>query len=274
MEASAMHVDHPHFRFSSIVLLAILGLALTAPYATADGMEDARRRGRLLVGVKTDFPPFGFIDTDGTIAGFDADIARHLATKLFDDDKRLELVKVTSGSRVPFLYSRWVDMIVATTTVTEERMQVLEFSEPYFLSGSLILVPQSSPIRDLGDLSGKTVGVIEGAIQSGDLKQVAPAALQHLFETVDEAVASLKDGEVDAFCQDDVLIVSLAMKDPGLKAVGRPFLPRPYAVAVRKGETVFLRWIDRQLEEMRNDGTYGKLWQKHFGEMQEHLVIP
>ncbi len=269
-----MRVDHSMFRSIQIVFIAILCVAVAVPFASADGMEDARRRGRLLVGVKTDFPPFGFIDKDGTLSGFDADIARHLGKALFDDDNRVELVRVTSGSRVPFLYSGWIDMIVATTTVTEERMRVLEFSEPYFLSGSLILVPQSSPIRGLGDLSGKTVGVIEGAIQSEDLKQVAPAALQHLFETVDEAVASLKDGEVDALCQDDVLIVSLAMMDPALKIVGKPFLPRPYAIAVRKGETVFLRWINQHLEAIREDGTYGKLWQKHFGDMQEHLVIP
>jgi ABC-type amino acid transport substrate-binding protein len=91
---------------------------------------------------------------------------------------------------------------------------------------------------------------------------------------MEEAVSALKTGAVEAFCQDDVLVVSLALKDPELKSVGRPFLPRPYAVAARKSEAVFIRWVDTQLDRMRNDGTYGRLWQQYFGDMQKHLVIP
>jgi ABC-type amino acid transport substrate-binding protein len=260
----------------SLVLAAALVFGAGAP-AAADGLEDARRRGRLVVGVKADFPPFGYKDGTGRIVGFDVEIARLLARALFGEDGRLELVEVTSGSRIPFLYSNWVDLLVATMTVTEDRQRVLEFSEPYFLSGSLLLVPlvpDGSGIRDLADIDGKRVAVVEGSVQVEDLRQVAPGALLEPFDTVPEAVAALKGGGVDAFCQDDVLVVSLDRANPDLVAVGKPFLPRPYAAAVRKGETVFARWIGSQLEKSREEGVYGRLWQTHFGEMQEHLLIP
>lgn len=259
---------------AAILLTAVL-LALTAVgQAAADGLEDARRRGSLLVGVKTDFPPFGYRDRAGTIQGVDVEIARVLARALFNEDGRLELVPVTSGSRIPFLYSEWIDLIVATMTITEERRRVLEFSAPYFLSGSLLLVPKDSPIRGLEDLAGKSVGIVEGATQEKDLAAVAPAARRVLFREVPEAVQALKQKRLDAFCQDDVLVLTLAGQNPDLQAEGKPFLPRPYAIAARKGESGFIRWVNEQLARMKGDGSYDRLWQKYFGELGGLLLKP
>ncbi len=250
-----------------IVSLAacLLSVIAAAGPALAGGLDDARSRGKLLVGVMTDFPPFGYRDPSGRPVGFDVDVAKYLAKALFEEEGRLEAVPVTVGSRIPFLYSEWIDMIVAAMTVTEERRQVLEFSDPYFVSASLLLVPAKSPIRGIGDLAGRTVAVIEGAIQVKDLALLAPAANRVAFRTVDEAVLALKGGRVDALCQDDVLVHSLARRVRGLKAVGKPILPRPYAIAVRKGDLATLRWINEKLGAMKNDGTYERLREKYFG---------
>jgi putative glutamine transport system substrate-binding protein len=257
------------------ILLLVLLLSLTAvSQAVADGLEDARRRGSLQVGVKTDFPPFGYVDRAGTIQGFDVEIARVLARTLFNEEGRLELVAVTSGSRIPFLYSEWIDMIIATMTITEERRQVLEFSEPYFLSGSFLLIRKDSPIKGLEDLAGKSVAIIEGAIQEKDLATVAPAARRVLFGKVPEAVQALKEKRVDVFCQDDVLVLTLAKENPDLQTAGKPFLPRPYAIAARKGELRLIRWVNEQLTRMKGDGTYNRLWQKYFGELGGLLLKP
>src|SRR5512139_2601834 len=175
----------------ALLLLAGLLTLAGAGQAAASGLEDARRRGKLLVGVKTDFPPFGFVDRAGAVQGFDVEVARYLARALFDEEGRLELVPVTSGSRIPFLYSEWIDIIVATMSVTEDRRQVLDFSEPYFVTGSLFLVVKESPVKGFEDLAGKSVAVIEGAVQEKDLQQVAPKAKQVKFAKVPEAVRAL-----------------------------------------------------------------------------------
>ncbi len=260
-------------RGAAFLLLAALVLTAVGQ-AAADGLEDARRRGTLLAGVKTDFPPFGFIDQAGKIQGFDVAVAQALARGLFNEEGRLELVPVTSGSRIPFLYSEWIDLIVASMTITEERRQVLEFSDPYFVSRSLLLVRQDSPIQGLEDLAGKSVAVIEGAIQDRDLATVAPAARRVTFGTVPEALRTLKERRVDALCQDDVLVLTLAKENPELRPVGKPFLPRPYAIAARKGEQRFIRWVNEQLARMKADGTYDRLWQTYFGGLGELLVKP
>jgi polar amino acid transport system substrate-binding protein len=160
-----------------VALLLVVGLLALAGQAGASGLEDARRRGKLLAGVKTDSPPFGYVDSAGVIQGFDVDIARHLARALFDEEGRLELVPITSGSRIPFLYSDWIDIIVATMSVTDERRQVLDFTEPYCIAGSMLLVPKDSPIKGIEDLAGKTVAVIEGAVQEKDLAQGRPCGI-------------------------------------------------------------------------------------------------
>jgi len=259
-------------RWVTLLLVAVL-MAL-AGQAGAGGLDDARGRGKLLVGVKTDFPPFGYVDRAGAVQGFDADVARYLAKALFEDERRLGLVAVTSGSRIPFLYSGWIDIIIATMTITDERRRVLEFSDPYFVSGSLILVLKESPIRNLEDLKGKTVAVIEGAVQEKDLEQSVPGVKQVKFAEIPQAISALKKKEVDAFCQDDVLVLTLAGENPDLQALGNPFKLRPYAMAVQKGDLELIRWANERLSRMKSDGTYDLLWQKHFGRFGAHLVKP
>jgi ABC-type amino acid transport substrate-binding protein len=247
-----------------LAVFVMAALALASP-AAGGGLDDARSRGKLLVGVKTDFPPFGSLDPAGKPAGFDVDVARYLARALFEEEGRLELVPVTSGSRIPFLYSDWIDMIVATMTVTEDRRRVLDFSDPYFASASLLLVLAGSTVRGIEDLAGKAVAVLEGSVQEKDLEQVAPGAKRVAFKNMDEAVAALRGKKVDALCQDDMLVLALAKGSRDLKTVGKPILLRPYAIAVRKGDVETLRWINDKLSAMKKDGTYDRLKEKYFG---------
>jgi ABC-type amino acid transport substrate-binding protein len=260
-------------RVGLILVAGLLALAL-AGQAVAGTLDDVKKRGTLIAGVKTDFPPFGYVDSSGKNLGFDVDVAHIFAKALFDDENKVELVAVTSGNRIPFLQSGKIDIIIASVTVTDERRQVVEFSEPYFMSGGLLLVPKNSPIKGVEDLAGKTVAVIQGAIQDKDIEQLAPKADRVKFGKVSEAVLAVKGGRADAFSQDDVLILTLAKENPDLKPVGKPFTPRPYGIAVRKGDVDFIKWVDGQLDRMKKDGTYDKLWKKYFGDVEAYLFKP
>lgn len=255
-----------------VALLATVGLAGSA--AAESSLEAIKKRGKIIVGVKSDFPPFGYVDSSGKNLGFDVDVAHLFAQALFNDPNKVELVAVTSGNRIPFLQSEKIDIIIATVTITDERKQVVEFSVPYFLSGSLLLVPKASPIRGVEDLAGKTVAVIQGAIQDKDIEQLAPKATRVKFGKVSEAVLAVKGGRADAFAQDDILILTLAKENPDMKAVGKPFIPRPYGIAVRKGDVQFVAWVNAQLAGMKKDGTYDKLWKKYFAEVEANLAKP
>lgn len=257
------------------ILLAVLGiLAGLATSATAGTLDDVKKRGKLVVGTKTDFPPFGYVDAQGKNLGFDVEAGQLFAQALFGDPGKVEFVAVTSGNRIPFLQSGKIDIIIATVTITDERKLVVEFSDPYFLSGSLILVPKASPIKDVKELNGKTVAIIQGAIQDQDVAQLAPQANRLKFGKVSEALLAVKGGRADAYVHDDVLLLSLVKDNPEVKLVGKPFIPRPYGIAVRKGDTEFIGWVNAQLQKMRADGTYDRLWKKYFGEVEANLVKP
>jgi ABC-type amino acid transport substrate-binding protein len=255
------------------IINVLLILCLLAP-ATAGGLEDARRRGRLLAGVKTDFPPFGYQDPAGEIQGFDVDLARYLGRALFDGENGVELVSVTSGGRIPLLYSELIDVIIATMTITDERQRVLDFTSPYFISGSMLLTRKDSSVQGVQELAGKSVGVVEGAVQQKDLPLIAPGARLIAFKSLPEALQALKNKRVDALCQDDVAVLAAAKMNPDLRAAGKPFLPRPYAMAVRKGDHKFVDWLNAQLEKMKADGTIQRLRRQHFGEMDADLLNP
>jgi ABC-type amino acid transport substrate-binding protein len=254
----------------------VLGLGVVVP-TSGQGqstLEAIKKRGKLIVGVKTDFPPFGSVDAAGKNVGFDVDVAYELGKRLLGDPSRAELVSVTSGNRIPYLQSGKIDIIVATVTITDERRKVVEFSEPYFMSGELLLVPKASAIGDVKDLNGKRVAIIQGAITDQDIAELAPQATRLKYGKVTEAVLAVKAGHADAFAQDDILILRLAKDNPDMRVAGKPFYPRPYGIAVRKGDTEFIGWVNAQLKAMHGDGSYERIWKKHLGEFEAHLVRP
>lgn len=255
-----------------VTLAAVLG---TGSHAQAQStLEVVKKRGKLVAGVKTDFPPFGTVDSSGKNVGFDVEVAHRFARALFNDENQVEPVAVTSGNRIPFLQSGKIDIIIATVTITDERRQVVEFSDPYFISGSLLLVPKTSSVKGLDDLAGKTVAVVQGAIQDKDVDELQPKANRVKFGKVSEAVLAVKGGRADAYVHDDIVILSLAKENSDLKAVGKPFRPRPYGIAVRKGDTEFIGWVNAELKKMRADGSYDRLWRKYFADVEGFLVKP
>ncbi|CAM5221298.1 Polar amino acid transport system substrate-binding protein OS=Castellaniella defragrans OX=75697 GN=HNR28_002470 PE=4 SV=1 [Castellaniella defragrans] len=270
-----MHSKTSRFFLQTLVLLAAL-LSLCAGFGSAsyaDTLSTIKQRGELIAGVKAQYPPFGFVDSSGKNAGFDVDLSRELARGILGDPDKVKFITVTSGNRVPYLQSNKIDIIAATVTVTDERKKTVDFSDPYFNSGTLILVPKSSPIKGIEDLAGKKVAVIQGSIQVEDLGELAPKANLIKFGKTSEAVLAVKTGRADAYAHDDIAILDIAHGDPGLKVVGEDYRPRPFAMAVRKGDAEFLKVVNDRIREMKKDGTFDKLWNHWFGDYKK-LVKP
>ncbi len=260
-------------RTAMTLLAGALTLLVTAQ-AHAGALEAVMGRGTLIVGVREDFPPLGYLDANGKNTGFEVDLARYMARQLLGDESKLRLAPVSPGSRITALLSGSADMLIAAVTATEDRTSVFAFSEPYFLSGSLLLVPRNSSIQDLRDVTGKRVAVIEGSIQEGGLEPIVPEATRVKFWRVSEAVEALQAGRVDALAEDDILVLALARQNPDLAAVGKPFRPRPYAIAMPRGDRDLLAWVNDQLRKAKADGTYDTLWKRYFGEAGAILLRP
>ena len=253
---------------------AALALVLSlGTCAQAESSLDAiRTRGLIRIGVKVDAPPFGFLDGRGRPVGFEIDLARFFARVLFDDDSRAQLVPVTTATRFEALQAGRVDLLIATVTATEERRSQAELSEPYFRSGSLMLVAQGSPLERLGDASGRRIAVIKGSVQERDVVELQPQALVIPLGSVAEGARAVKSRQADAFVYDDVVLLGLALHDPVFHVAGLPVRPRPYVAAARKGDTDLIRWVNGWLARMRRDGSHGVMWRRYFGPFESHLV--
>lgn len=256
----------------ALVLFCVLSLIISGE-GNAGTVQDVKARGKILAGVKTDFPPFGFVDEKGVNMGFDVDIAKALAKELFGKEDAVEFVAVTSGNRIAFLTTNKIDIILASMTITEERKKVIDYSIPYFMSGHLILVNKDSKVEKYQDLAGKKVSTTQGSTGDIVIGELVPTAERIKFQHNSESLQALKDRRVEAFVQDDVLILDLQKRNPELKIVGwPPFRPAPYGLGVRKGDKEWLDFVDAALTKMKKTGEYQKLWDKWFGENKKVLL--
>ena len=250
------------------VLFFLVGLISLFPFgdAVAGTLQDVKARGKLIAGVKTDFPPLGFLDNKGVNKGFDIDIAKALSKELFGNKDAVEFVSVTSENRVPFLTSGKIDLIVATLTITEERKKQVDFSIPYFIAGQTILVRGNSKISKYQDLAGKKVATIRGSTGDIAMEELVPDVERIKFERNFEALQALKEGRVEAFVQDYILLYALMNKNRGLRMTGlKPFCPAQYGLGVRKGEKEWLDFLNATLTKMKETGEYDKLLGRWFG---------
>ncbi len=251
-------------------LLLLISLGLLAWAWSDDGfagtLQDIKARGQLIAGVRTDFPPFGFVDKLGTHMGLDVDIANFLAKEALGEGRKVGFVTVIAANRISFLTSGKVDILAASMSITEERKKVIDFSIPYFLSGHLILVHKDSRIARYQDLAGRKVATVKETTGDRAIHQLVPTAERVHFQRNGEALQALKERRVEAFVQDDVLIYNLLQQNPDLKVVNeKPFRPAPYGLGVRKGDPEWLEFVNATLTKMRKTGEHKRLLRKWFG---------
>ncbi len=193
-------------------------------------------RGYIIVGVKTDTKPFGYKDKDGKIVGLDIDIAQAIAKSIFRNEKKLKLVSVTPSDRLIKLTTGEVDIVIATMTITPQRMDLIDFSHSYFIAGQTVLVPKNSKVTALSDLAGENVGVIFGTTAEKNLRTLLPTAKIFGYKTYNDAYEALKSGTIKAITSDDTILRNYALNDNSVRMLNKRYSKEPYAVGVRKGK--------------------------------------
>ncbi|MFY4776090.1 glutamate ABC transporter substrate-binding protein [Metabacillus sp. RGM 3146] len=248
------------------VLMLILSMAAGCGSSGANGsasndtLDAIKKRGKLVVGVKFDTNLFGYKDpSTGKVDGFDIDIAKALAKKIFGDESKLELKEVTSKTRVQMLKNGDIDAIIATMTITEERKKEVNFTDVYFLAGQSLLVKKGSPIKGVEDLKKDTkVLAVKGSTSVKNIKEKAPDTEVLEFENYAEAFTALKAGQGDALTTDNSILYGMADQDPNFELVGKPFTEEPYGIAIKKGDDKFTKYVNDFLKELKKNGEYDK----------------
>ena len=151
-------------RLVQLIPIAFAAVLITG-LARADALDDIKKRGTLIVGVKADYKPYGFRDPSGAIVGIEPDLAADVAKRL---GVKLELVPVVSSNRMQFLEQGKIDLMIATMNDKPDRRKVVYIVEPsYYSSGVNILTPKAAKLKEWKDLKDKKVCMIQGAWYTG-----------------------------------------------------------------------------------------------------------
>jgi len=281
----------PQFFVLSVIAIALVSIgtwafqfipdSLLNPSAIPDRTQASTaaiitKRGKLRVGVRRDVRPFGFVDANGELSGFDIDLAHEFARRWLHNEGALELVIVSAADRIPRLTSGDVDLLIAAMPHKRERDALIDFSEPYFVDGQALLIRSDSGITTVHDLREKTVAALQDAPAIDTLFQWAEGQSLSIklmsFPAYPEALSALQKGEVDALTADSVTLNQFAQEAPNLRLISERFTRESYGIGLPQGDSQLRALVNFTLQDMKTDGTYDSLY-RHWFPADEPLAI-
>ena len=216
---------------------------------------------------------FSLADTSGgNPTGFDAGITQLLARYILGEDgaDKVEYIDTTVDTRETLVQNGTVDCVIATYSITPERLEVINFAGPYYLSGTAIQVrtEDAESISGPADLTGKNLVTQSNStgIQAIEDHVTDPGDVQQLPDN-ESCVAALKQGRADAYVLDQGVLLGNSKADPDVTVVGEPFVDDPYGIGLSKENEDALEFVNTFLQAIIDDGTWEKLWTATVGEV-------
>lgn len=249
---------------AALLSLGAAGCAADEATTTESG-ANVITEGKLTVCTSLPFKPFEFRQ-GGEVVGFDVDMADEIAQA---NDLELELVitgfeGIQSGQA---LNTNQCDMAAAGMTITDERAEVIDFSDGYFEATQALLTNDES-IESLEDLEGKSLGVMSGTTGEIYVNENAPEGVEvRVFEDLGLQSTAVKSGQIDAAVQDNGPLLDYAKENPDVFVTAEFDTGEEYGFAVKKdGNDELLESINTVISESREDGSYDELYEKWFGQ--------
>lgn len=216
----------------------------------------------LIVATDTAFVPFEFKEGDKYV-GFDIDLWAEIAK---DIGVTYTLQPMDFNGIIPALQTKQVDVALAGITIKDERKKVIDFSDGYYDSGFLLMVPADSTITDAKDLAGKTLAVKTGTSATDYAKENFKETELRQFPNIDNAYLELQTGRVDAAMHDtpNVLYYVATAGGGKVKTVGTQMMAHEYGIAFPKGSELVAK-VNAALKTIKADGRYNAIYKKWFG---------
>ena len=230
--------------------------------SSSGSLESIKERGTIRIGVFSDKPPFGYIDSNGDNQGYDVYLAKRLAKDLLGDESKVEFVLVEAASGVEYRQSNKVDLLLANFTVTKERAEQVDFANPY-MKVALGIVSKDGGITSVDQLKGKTLAVNKGTTAETYFTENYPDINLLKFDQNTETFQALKDGRADALAHDNTLLFAWANENDGFE-VGVSSLGShdTIAPAVKKGNDELRSWVNDELTKLGEEKFMHKNYQE------------
>ena len=260
----------PNFSWRLIgAAVLTITLPLTATACSGGGSGGGSGDGnKIVVGTKFDQPGLGLKKPDGTMTGFDVDVARYVAKELGYSEDQIEWKESPSAQRETLIENGQVKYIVATYSITDKRKEKVDFAGPYLLTGQSLLVAAANT-----DITGpeslqdnKKLCSVTGSTPAQRIKDKYPGVQLQQYDTYSACVEALKNGAIDAVTTDEVILAGYAAQSPGaFKIVGKPFSEERLGIGVKKDDGELRAKINDALEKMEKDGAWKAAFEKNLG---------
>jgi polar amino acid transport system substrate-binding protein len=250
-----------HTRRAAVLMLGAAIAALAVSSASAQTVDEIKKRGTINIGVLSGEPPWGFTNEKGEPVGVDIDVSQLLAR---DMGVKIKYEPMTVTSRIPSLLTGKVDILVASMGMFPDRAKVVQFSRPYVANVNLVVAGKDKPIATYADLKGYRVAVNRGNVIDIAVTQNAPAGTQILrFDDDASAVQALRAGQADAV---GLAIYPLKMLDksaPGHNYEKKIVVNNQWTgVAMRKDQKDLNTWINAFLDKIEQNGELNTISRK------------
>ena len=212
-------------------------------------LDEIKESGVINIGVFSDKSPFGYIDENGDYQGYDVYFANRIGEDL---GVEVNFVSTEAASRIEYLQTGKVDIILANFTVTEERAEEVDFALPYMNVALGVVSPEDAVIESLDDIGGDDeVIVISGTTAETYLEKNNPDIKLQKYDAYAEAKTALENGSGVAWANDNTEVIAFAIENPGF-VVGIPSLGSAdtIAPAVTKGNISLLDWLNDEIEAL------------------------
>ena len=217
-------------------------------------LDEIKGSGKITIGVFSDKAPFGYVDENGEYQGYDIYFAERIAKDL---GVEVEYVSTDPASRVEYVATGKVDIILANFTVTEERAQQVDFALPYMKVMLGVVSPDNALVTDVEQLNGKNLIVVKGTTAETYFEKNYPEIELQKYDEYADAYNALLDGRGDAFSTDNTEVLAWALSNPGF-SVGIDALGNAdtIAPAVQKGNTTLLDWLNDEIEALGEENFF------------------
>ncbi|MHA7685047.1 transporter substrate-binding domain-containing protein [Cupriavidus sp. PET2-C1] len=250
--------------------------ALLSPrwaHAQSSKLDAVLSKGKVVVGVSSESPPFGFVDEKGALTGFDIDIAKLIAKSLFGDDNpnRIEFVKQSSAARWENVNSGKVDFGIHVATILPDRVARVAFTQGYIDSGIVVVVKKDSPIKTFADLDNPkySTAILSTPVQAARAKQFFPKAKAVVLDSTGAQFTAVKANRVDAAQLDEPVALWYVKQNPDVRLLTQKMTAATNnAVFMKPGDFAWWLALDTYVGEMRGGSLYPEyttIYEKWFG---------
>ena len=260
---------------ASVIAIGFLATSFAAS-AQESTLDTVLKRGKVIVGVSSEAPPFGFIDEKGELVGFDVDIAKLIANKMFGEDGHIEFLKQGFAARWANANSGKIDFGIQITTVHSQRPTKVAFTRSYVDSGIVLVSKKGSGINVIADANKDSITVANLTVpaQEDRAKRLFPNAKLVVFDSTAAQFNAVRTGRADAAQLDEPIARWYVSQQDDVQVTSDWITPPTNnAVFTKLGDFTWWLVLDTYVGELRGGSLYpqyAEIYKKWFGERPPH----